>query len=274
VARAVAPNAIPPGQPPPPVAPVRASAAAPVRPAASREAVDGTSGVPPLDRGRSLSASLTAGGTEIRRQMRDKRFLRVAAMVGVILVVLGALPLYFGIRAAVRDPVFDSLDSLGVEPWAAQQVTDRIDGSRLCIGECRFRERIAHSEKDAAATAQEYAMKLDAAGWQVWEPVADCPEQPVPGQYSCWRRDELTLDLWVRPPACPDPNLLSSAAPSAPAVPDAADCSGADVSIKVRNAIGDPRTGPQPSVDPSLVGETPDPIFTEDPLPGPSPAPS
>ena len=205
VARAVAPNAIPPGQPPPPVAPVRASAAAPVRPAASREAVDGTSGVPPLDRGRSLSASLTAGGTEIRRQMRDKRFLRVAAMVGVILVVLGALPLYLRHPGGRPRPGLRLARLARGEPWAAQQVTDRIDGSRLVhrrvpvpgadrpLGEGRRGDR---------AGVRDGARRGRLAGVGTGR---GCPEQPVPGQYSCWRRDEFTLDLWVRAAGLPGP---------------------------------------------------------------------
>jgi hypothetical protein len=44
--------------------------------------------------------------------------------------------------------------------------------------------------------------------------------------------------------------------------------------VKVRNAIDDDRTKPQPSTDPSLTGEDPDPIFTDDPLGELTPTPS
>jgi hypothetical protein len=49
---------------------------------------------------------------------------------------------------------------------------------------------------------------------------------------------------------------------------------GSTVSIKVRNAISDERGRPQTTPDPNLVGETPDPIITDDPLGTPTPAPS
>jgi integrin beta 3 len=46
------------------------------------------------------------------------------------------------------------------------------------------------------------------------------------------------------------------------------------VSIKVQNAVTDQRGKPQPAVDPSLIGETPDPVLTPDPLLEPTPTAS
>ena len=46
------------------------------------------------------------------------------------------------------------------------------------------------------------------------------------------------------------------------------------MSIKVQNAVTDPRLKPQPAVDPSLIGETPDPVLTNDPLLDPTPTAS
>ncbi|MFV2020097.1 hypothetical protein [Micromonospora sp. LOL_023] len=210
----------------------------------------------------------------------QQRRLRAIALIMVAVVVLAALPLYFGIRTATRDPVFNALDRLDVPGWAAQETTDAVSGSRWCLIDCRFRERTLTSERGAEETAQVYTAALTGAGWLPWE-VDLCPSQPVEdGQYTCWTRDELTLDLWVRPPACSD-DLLAQRPPveppagEAPAdgdpageqpVTEADSCTGSVVSIKVRNAIGDDRTKPQPSLDPSLTGEDPDPVFTDDPL--------
>jgi hypothetical protein len=209
----------------------------------------------------------------------------VGAIVAAILVLLGALPLYFAVSAATRDPVFGVLDALEVPASTARNVTDREDGSIWCIAECRFRERSARSEQSVEETTGTYTAALAKQGWRSWAPTM-CPDQPVDGNYTCWRRDELTLDLWIRPPACvnpkaptadPDAGVAPTQSP-APTLSPGADpnktCGGADVSIKVRNAIGDPRTKPQPSVDPSLIGETPDAVFTDDPLKGPTTAPS
>ncbi|MFY1632554.1 hypothetical protein ACN27F_04570 [Solwaraspora sp. WMMB335] len=206
------------------------------------------------------------------------RKLRAVALIMVAVLVLAALPLYFGIRAATRDPVFNSLDRLDVPQWAAGESTDAVSGSRWCLIDCRFRERTSASERGTEETAQVYTAALSDAGWLPWE-VELCPSQPVDGQYTCWTRDELTLDLWVRPPACSDDLLAQRPtveppadgdadedAGDAPAAPPEETCTGSVVSIKVRNAIGDDRMKPQPSIDPSLTGEDPDPIFTDDPL--------
>lgn len=215
---------------------------------------------------------------EIRGQMREQRRLKTLALAMASLLVLGALPLYFGIRAATRDPVFTSLDALAVPAWAAASREDDVDGSRWCLMECRFRERTVESQRGPDETAQVYEKALRDAGWQPWK-VAFCPEQPVEGHYSCWRRDELTLDLWVREPACAyDPMrqrpTVGPTDPAAPGGADAQDCTGSRISVKVRNAIGDERTRPQPSTDPSLTGEDPDPVFTDDPLKDLTPSPS
>jgi integrin beta 3 len=230
--------------------------------------VGGSGPAPPTTTGEIQPAR-----SEIRRQLREQRRLKVAALILISLLVLGALPLFFGIRAATRDPVFNALDGLTVPQWAATKIEDDVYGSRWCLIECRFRERTVQSEQGADPTAQAYQQALTGDGWQTWQ-VKPCPEEPVEGHYTCWRRDELTLDLWVRPPSCStdppqagptvEPPAQEQASPSPGAGPPA--CAGAVVSIKVRNAIDDDRLKPQPSTDPSLTGEDPDPVFTDDPL--------
>jgi hypothetical protein len=209
--------------------------------------------------------------------MREQKRLRMATLAVVTLLLLGALPLYFGIRAATRDPVFNTLDSLAVPAWAAVDVNDEISGSRWCIIECRFREREAQSQRNPAETAQVYERSLADSGWQRWN-VGLCPDQPVPEgeRYTCWKRDEYTLDLWVREPACADDPLRNrpTVAPTEPGAGNPAappPCAGSVVSIKVRNAIADDRGRPQETQDPDFTGEDPDPIFTDDPLLEPTP---
>jgi hypothetical protein len=213
-----------------------------------------------------------SGRPTARAEARDLRRLRMAAILLAILVLLGALPLYFGIRAATRDPVLNTLDGLDVPGWAAVKTEDAVSGSRWCLIDCRLRERTVQSDGTPDETAKAYESALAAEGWQRWSPAELCPEQPVEGRYTCWQRDELTLDLWVRPPSC----VAEAAGATVPASPPATapECNGATVSIKVRNAIDDDRTRPQPSTDPSLTGVDPDPIFTDDPLDDPTPSPS
>ncbi|MCW6010955.1 hypothetical protein K1W54_41370, partial [Micromonospora sp. CPCC 205371] len=86
------------------------------------------------------------------------------------------------------------------------------------------------------------------------------------------RRAEQRLALGRGPRRCGAEAGAAPPPPVPPATPP--ECNGATVSIKVRNAIDDDRTRPQPSTDPSLTGVDPDPIFTDDPLQDPTPSPS
>ncbi|MEU6078183.1 hypothetical protein [Micromonospora sp. NPDC047074] len=207
--------------------------------------------------------------------MRERRRLRMGVLALVSVLLLGAVPLYFGIRTLSRDPVFDTLDALDVPGWAAEKTVDDVSGSRWCLLDCRLRERTASSQRSPQETAEAYERALTADGWRPWQ-VTRCPEQQAKGSYTCWRRDELTLDLWVREPSCVPPPV--DGAPAIVPSPDpstaAEQCSGSLVSVKVRNAIDDERTRPQPSTDPSLTGEDPFPTVSEDPLQEPTPSPS
>lgn len=269
-----------PGSPAPPPASVTARAAVPVQslvrpagspPVADRAATDaGYSGpIRPVSGGGSdASGSLTVGTgairearSEIRRQMRERQRLRMASLALASLLLLGGLPLFFG----ARDPVFASLDALAVPAWAAANPDDDASGNRWCLDECRFRERTATSERGLDETADAYERALIDAGWRRWQAPL-CPEPPVTGRYTCWERDELTLDLWVRERVC--------AGPAGQPIHGGKQCPGSAVTVKVRNAIADERTRPRPSTDPSLTGEDPDPVITDDPLEEPSIAPS
>lgn len=184
--------------------------------------------------------------TELRRQLREVQRMRQITLIAVVLLILGAYPLYLATQVATRDPVFNALDTLNVPSWADGEPTDVVFGSRWCIKECRFRERTLESQRDPDETAQAYEKALRDAGWQPWV-VEGCPTD-LPGHYTCWIRDEYTLDLYVRDPACADdplrkrPTVAPSRKPAA--TPEATaldDCSGAAVTIKVRNRIDDER---------------------------------
>jgi integrin beta 3 len=204
--------------------------------------------------------------------MRTQRRLRVVTLLSLAVVVLVVLPVLFGLRSASKDPVFGSLDSLGVPSWAAQQVHDNGSGSRWCFIDCRFRERIAQSTKSYDQTTTAYTTALEKAGWTSWK-VAECPEVAIPkgqGTYTCWKRDEFTLDLWVRLPECAVDQVAAqdptAPLPSGAATPEPKKCEGSTVSIKVTNAISDTRGKPEPKQDKPLTGETPVPTLSNDPL--------
>ncbi|MBG0566197.1 hypothetical protein [Actinoplanes aureus] len=217
---------------------------------------------------------LRGAGAELRQRMRTERQMRQVTLISLAALVLLVLPAFFGIRALSSDPVFSSLDDLEVPSWAATKVEDQGSGSRWCLLECRFRERIAESDQPFKETSQAYAKALTDAGWTQWQ-VADCPETPInpeEGTYSCWRHDEFTLDLYVSLPGC----AVEQATPEAgteEAVEGAAaaeECVGSTVNIKVQNTISDQRGKTDQA--PGPVGVTPDPTLPADsPLLEPTP---
>lgn len=189
-------------------------------------------------------------------------------MAMVIVLLLGAPLIYLGIQTATRDPVLNSLAGLPVPAWAAQSPDDRILGSRWCFIDCRFRERRMVSDRDPEQTNQAYHQALQDAGWNRWR-VEGCPLVEVEGSYSCWTRDEYTLDLWVHLPPCAyDPRNLrpdvddEPSDPPATAGPGAEECTGAVVEIKMQNRVADerglpagPGGGPAGPTAPATAGE-------------------
>jgi integrin beta 3 len=270
------------------VVPVRGTGRVSVGSASAGVAAPGVPAPSRLDDGDAddLAADDAEGGglrSELRQQLRTRRRLRVVTLVTLSVIVLVLLPLLFSIRATTRDPVFTSLDALNVPGWAAQKVSDQSSGSRWCFLDCRFRERTAQSQQAFAPTGKAYSTALKDAGWLPWK-VSGCPDQPIKptdGTYSCWRRDEFTLDLWVRLPECAvdqvaaqDPAVLPSTGPDGLVpTPAPGKCTGSTVSIKVQNAITDKRGTPD-GEKPGLTGETPDPVLSTDPLLEPTPSPS
>jgi hypothetical protein len=203
--------------------------------------------------------------------LREQQRVRNMAMIMVIALLLGAPLLYLGIQTATRDPVLNSLAGLPVPSWAAQSPEDRIiTGSRWCFIDCRFRERRLASDASPDETNEIYQNALREAGWVRWE-VEGCPLVEVDGFYSCWTRDEYTLDLWVHLPACAyDPRFLrpeldpdGGSSPAASPGPD--DCSGSVVEIKMQNRVSDERGLTQQQPDAPAPDEQPSP-------PGGSPA--
>jgi hypothetical protein len=220
-----------------------------------------------LDAGRPVGLR-----SELRHKLRSQDRVKLAALISAIVVVLGVLPAILFLRTTSSDPMFSTLDSLAVPKWAAGAPADTVSGSRLCVIECRFRERDLTSQKGTNETAAAYQTALLGSGWSRWQ-VAQCPDGPVDGKYTCWQRDEFTMDLWVRPPPCASNPAQGAAAGGGVAASPSAGaptgtCTGSIVSIKVRNRIDDVRgRGPEPSKDAKLTGETPDPAFTDNPFP-------
>ncbi|AEV87375.1 Collagen alpha-5(VI) chain [Actinoplanes sp. SE50] len=219
------------------------------------------------------------GLSELRQKLRSQRRLRLITLTTLAAVVLLVLPAFFGIRAVSSDPVFASLDALNVPSWADQKPDDKNSGSRWCFGDCRFRERTTESQRPFKETTEAYSKALTEAGWSPWK-VAGCPESPIKaeeGTYTCWRRDEFTLDLAVGLPGCAVDQVAADALPDAgtdqaeAGTKGAQKCAdGSTVSIKVRDEITDERG----KVDqhPGPVGATPDPVLNQnDPLLQPTP---
>ncbi|MEV6301724.1 hypothetical protein AB0M02_20100 [Actinoplanes sp. NPDC051861] len=210
--------------------------------------------------------------------MRAQRQLRLVTLVSLAALVLLILPAFFGIRAISSDPVFTSLNALQLPSWATTKIEDQGSGSRWCFLECRFRERITESERPLQETADAYTKALNDAGWKPWQ-NAECPESPIKpeeGSYSCWRRDEFTLDLHVSLPGCEVDQALAETVPEAGSAEATAgeaapeECVGSTVIIKVQNTISDQRGKTDQA--PGPVGVTPDPVLpADDPLLEPTP---
>jgi integrin beta 3 len=245
-----------------------------------------------------LAASVEAirgARSEVRRQLREQQRLRMWTLITLVVALVGALPFYFVLQAATRDPVLTSLDALTVPEWATVSKDDNINGSRWCWLDCRFRERTVQSSHPVEETAKVYQEALREAGWKPIEGVAGCPPEAVAGEHeSCWRRDEFSLDLWVREPqACTEdprnkrptvapvvPSTDSggqASAPPATGPPPASDvCAGSTVTIKVRNAIADERlrNEPESTPVPDDFGNLTDEDLKPSGAPTPTPSPS
>ncbi|MCW2139323.1 hypothetical protein [Actinoplanes cyaneus] len=243
--------------------------------------VRGNGNATPGEPGADEDAGAEGGLAELRQKLRTQRRLRLITLSTLAAVVLLVLPAFFGLRAISSDPVFASLNALDVPAWADQKPDDKGSGSRWCFLECRFRERTADSQRPFKETTEAYTKALTEAGWTPWK-VADCPESPVKaeeGTYTCFRRDEFTLDLAVGLPGCAVDQVAADALPAAGSEaaeagatgPEQCDASqGSTVSIKVRAAIADERG--KTDRNPGPVGQTPDPVLNEnDPLLSPTP---
>jgi hypothetical protein len=182
---------------------------------------------------------------EMRRQLRIAQQLKVATLLVVAMLLLAAYPAYLFTRTLASDPVFADLDGLDLPSWSRYAHTDAADGSRWCIGRCRYWDRTWKSQRAPAETNNAYDAALRGAGWR---PRAGgvCPSVGE-GIATCWKRDEYVLDMWVRAPICdlppprpsiavnPGPSASASAAPAPALSPEV--CPAALVTVKVFNAI-------------------------------------
>ncbi|MEV0897811.1 hypothetical protein [Actinoplanes sp. NPDC049802] len=238
-------------------------------------AADGRFGEGDADGVPRIDETVEGGLAELRHKLRTQRRLRLVTLFSLAALVLLVLPVAVGLRASVSDPVLASLAALEVPAWAEKDEENQETGSTLCIMECSFRERKVESDRPFKETTAVYTRALAEAGWQPRK-VEGCPETPVApeeGTYSCWSRDELTLDLQVGLPGCAVDQLAAEQNPTAGAevvLPDPAACQGSTVRIKVWNRIEDKRG--EKDTAPGLLGVTPDPVLsTDDPLLSPTP---
>ncbi|MEU8662884.1 hypothetical protein [Actinoplanes philippinensis] len=223
--------------------------------------------------GDEPEGGLRGASAELRHKLRTQRRLRLVTLMSLAALVLLVLPAFFVVRSMSEDPVLASLDALSVPEWASKNDKDFETGNSLCLGVCEFRERVSESDQPFAETTKVYTKALADAGWTERK-VKGCPEAPVraeEGTYTCWQREELTLDLSVSLPGCAVDQVSAEGNPQAgvAAEPiDPASCVGSTVSIKVWNAIEDergkedPAPGPQ-GVQPDQILPTDDSIFQQ-----------
>lgn len=141
-----------------------------------------------------LSETLASAGARIERL----RMTVLAVACAAVLLVFAVL--WFG-RAFTLDPTRRAVDELDVPAWAAVEAADETYGSRWCVGECRVRMRTWVSEGTAEDTGREYRLALLQTGWT---PADEDRCIGGEGESGCYVRDELFLELWVVPTACPD----------------------------------------------------------------------
>ncbi|GIJ58176.1 hypothetical protein [Virgisporangium aurantiacum] len=171
----------------------------------------------------------------LRREFNEVSRTRVAMIIVLVLVVLGAPLTFYATREAGSDPMFGHLSGLAVPGWAARDAKDETTGSRWCIGECQLRQRILRSERNPEETSAVYVTALRKAGWAEWK-IEGCPSTDQGGFETCWQRDEYVLDLWVYQPECEV--QLKVPDPSQPATPLAeAVCPPTVVTLKVINKV-------------------------------------
>jgi integrin beta 3 len=206
----------------------------------------------PATRPRRIEPSETPQFAPVSELPDETRGMRLTALVGLVLVLLVALPAFVLIRDSAKDPLAARLDALTLPAWAAVAHDDQNSGSRWCIQTCRWHERTWRSTKVAKDTDVAYRTALSAAGWTPL--TTGCPSAPGTGDYSCWQREQYRLDLWTRDAVCglngvvpsPGASLPPSASPSAgsellpvpgqsPSAP--ATCNGALVTAKVADRI-------------------------------------
>jgi hypothetical protein len=176
---------------------------------------------------------------ELRKHLKVQQQLKSLTLVMVVLLMLAAYPIYLFAQSLAADPVFSDLDHLKLPSWAAYQHADRDQGSRWCIGQCKYRTRTYLSERAPDETSGVYTTALTDAGWR--SAPDRCPAATSDTLIACWKKDEYRMELQIRAPLCesaptraPVPGASATAeAPPADATPA---CASALVTMYIWNA--------------------------------------
>ena len=175
----------------------RAAAGAPV---AARPAV------PAGGRAAESSSGLRGASEELRNRLRTQRRLRVVTLLSLAVVVLVVLPAVFGLRHRCQGPGVQLAGrARGARLGGHEASHDQGSGSRWCFLELPVPgagrpSRRSRSRRPPRPTRRRWPRPAGSRGRS-----ASARRQPIAadeGTYSCWKRDEFTLDLWVRQPNC------------------------------------------------------------------------
>ena len=226
---------------------------------------------------------LRGARTELRNRMRSRRRLRVVTLMSLAVVVLVVLPAFFGLRVGRQGPGVRLARRagravLGGERGRGPDQRQPVVLPRLPVPGADAPARSGRSRRPprptrtaltdgrlAAVEGRRVPGAADRPGGRHLQLLAARRVHSGPAGAAC------PTARWTAGRAGPGRAAVDR---RGAATTDPKKCVGSTVSIKVQNAITDTRGKPEPKQSPDLVGETPDPTLSDDPLLTPTPAAS
>jgi len=138
--------------------------------------------------------------TDLIRQYRRLRRLRLATLGVIAAALLAATGLALGADRWTPDPAYRVLDELTIAPLSADSARDTAYGNRWCVGQCRVRERVWSSGVTVADTRASMDAALEARGWR--PSGRDCDADSPEVSRICVQREEFLMDVWIGPADC------------------------------------------------------------------------